>query len=96
MDYRDCVPHFPLLSGQPDRLLAELLEAQSALTIVAYCLRCWRAHPPTRNTLPSRHHLWAAHEALYDARDIIDRVIEELRIQVAEIPWNIDEKTPYE
>ncbi|MBV8995301.1 MAG: hypothetical protein JO287_16760 [Pseudonocardiales bacterium] len=96
MDYRDCVPSFPLLPGQPDRLLAELLEAQTALAIVAYYVSCWRAYLSAENTPPSRYHSLAAHEALHEARDTIDRVIEELRIQVAGTPLNADEKSPDE
>lgn len=96
MDYRDCVPRFPLLPGQPDRLLAELHETQTALAIVAYYVSCWRAYPSTDDTLLARHHSYAAYEALREAREIIDRLVEELRIQVAEIPLNSDEKTPDE
>jgi hypothetical protein len=92
MDYRDCLPHFPLLPGQPDRLLSELHEAQTALAIVEYHVNCWLAYPFTGNAPPSRHHSYAAHEALHEAREIIDRVIEELRIQVAGTPFDTEEK----
>ena len=96
IDYRDCLPRFPLLPGQPDRLLAELLEAQTALAIVAYYVGCRQAYPFTGSTLPSRHYFCAADEALREARDIVGRVIEEVRIQMAETPLNADEKTPDE
>lgn len=96
MDYRDCVPRFPLLPGQPDRLLAELHEAHIALAIVEHYVSCWQARPSTQKPPPSRHHPYAAHEALHEARNIIDRVIEQLRIQVADAPVNADEKMPDE
>jgi uncharacterized membrane protein YccC len=96
MDYRDCLPRFPLLPGQPDRLLADLLDAQTALATVTYYISCWRAHPTTQNSALSRRHAYAAHEALHEARDIVDGVIEQLRIQVAETPLNDDEKKPDE
>jgi hypothetical protein len=90
MDYRDCVPRSLLLPGQPDRLLAELHEAQTALAIVESYLGCQPAYPSTENTPASKS--YAAHEALREARDIIDRVIEELAIQVAGIPLDDKEK----
>ena len=94
MDYRDCLPRFPLLPGQPDRLLADLLDAQTALATVTYYISCWRAHPTMHNSPLSRRHAYAAHEALHEARDIINGVIEQLRIQVAETPLDDDEKSP--
>ena len=83
---------FPLLPGQPDRLLSELYQAQTALAIVEYHFSCWRAYPFTGNAPPFRHHSYAAHEALHETREIIDRVIEELRIQVAGTPFDAEEK----
>lgn len=94
MDYRDCFPRFPLLPGQPDRLLAELHEAQTALAIVEYYISCRNAYPSTEDEQPSRRHSYAAREALREVRDIIDRIVEELRIQIAGIPFAADDKTP--
>jgi len=92
MDYRDCFPRFPLLPGQPDRLLAELHEAQTALAIVDYYISCLNAYPFAENALPRRYHSYAAHDALREARDIIDRLVEELRIQIVGILLDTDEK----
>jgi hypothetical protein len=96
MDFRDCLPRFPLLPGQPDRLLAELYEAQTELAIVAYYFSCWSSFPFAENTALLRRDSCAAHEALYEARDIIDRVVEEARTQVEGISLGADEKTPGE
>lgn len=92
MDFRDCFPRFPLLPGQPDRLLAELHEAQTALALAEHYVSVWRAYPPTNETPSSEYHSYVAHEALHKARDIIDSVIEELRIQVAGAPPDPDQK----
>jgi hypothetical protein len=92
MDFRDCFPRFPLLPGQPDRLLAELHEAQTALAIAEHYVSFWRAYPSTEETPSSEYHSYAAHEALHEARDIIDCVVEELRIQVAGGPLDADQK----
>jgi hypothetical protein len=92
MDYRDCVPRFPLLPGQPDRLLAELCEVQTALAMVEYHISCWHAYPATENAPPSGRQYYAAHESLCDARGIVDSIVEELRIQVAGIALDADEK----
>jgi hypothetical protein len=93
MDYRDCFPRFPLLPGQPDRLLAELYEAQTALVTAEYYVSCWCAYPSTTETPSSTYQSSAAHEALHEALDIIDRVVEALRIQVAGTPLTADRKT---
>ena len=93
MDYRDCFPRFPLLPGQPDRLLAELYEAQTALAIAEHYVSFWGTCPSTEEMSSSEYHSRAAHEALREARDIIDRVVEELRIQVAGVPLDADRKT---
>lgn len=92
MDFRDCYPHFPLLPGQPDRLLAKLHEAQTALTIAEHYVRIWREYPSTNKTPSSEYHPYMAHEALHEARDIIDCVVEELRIQAAGVPMDTDRK----
>jgi hypothetical protein len=92
MDYRDCSPRFPLLPGQPDRLLAELHEAQTALAIVDHYMSCRNVYPFTGNAPPSRWRSYAAHDALREACGIIDRLVEELRIQVAAIPFEPDDK----
>lgn len=92
MDFRDCFPSFPLLPGQPDRLLAELHEVQTTLAIVEYYLNCWNAYLPAEDTLPRGRHFYAAHETLREARDIIDGIVEKLRIQVAGITSDHDEK----
>jgi hypothetical protein len=92
MDFRDCFPRFPLLPGQPDRLLAELHEAQTALAIAEHYVSFWRAYPSTEEMPSSEYHSYAAHEALREARHIIDSVIEELRIQVTGVPQDVDEK----
>lgn len=92
MDFRDCFPSFPLLPGQPDRLLAELHEVQTTLAIVEYYLNCWNAYLPVEDTPPRGHHFYAAHETLREARDIIDGIVEKLRIQVAGITSDHDEK----
>ncbi len=92
MDFRDCFPSFPLLPGQPDRLLAELHEVQTTLAIVEYYLNCWNAYLPAEDTPPRGRHFYAAHETLREARDIIDGIVEKLRIQVAGITSDHDEK----
>ena len=88
MDYRDCVPRFPLLPGEPDRLLAELYEVQTELAIVEYYIRCWMVQPPAGNSPPSGRHSSVALDALRCARDIIDCVIENLRIESVETAVN--------
>lgn len=93
MDYRDCFPRFPLLPGQPDRLLAELHEAQTALAIVEHYVGHCCGYPSTEETPSGEYHLHAVHEALHEAREIIDRVVEILRIQVAGGPLNDDPAT---
>jgi hypothetical protein len=92
MDFRDCFPRFPLLPGQPDRLLAELHKAQTALAIAEHYVSFWRAYPSTKEKPSSEYHSYAAHEALREARDIIDCVVEVLRIQVAGVPLDTDQK----
>jgi hypothetical protein len=92
MDYRDCVPRFPLLPGQPDRLLAELYEVQTALAMVEYHISCWNTYLATESPHPSGRQYYAAHESLCDARGIVDGIVEELRIQVAGITLDADEK----
>ena len=92
MDFRDCFPSFPLLPVQPDRLLAELHEVQTTLAIVEYYLNCWNAYLPAEDTPPRGRHFYAAHETLREARDIIDGIVEKLRIQVAGITLDHDEK----
>jgi|SRR5579884_1960874 hypothetical protein len=92
MDYRDCFPRFPLLPGQPDRLLAELHEVQTTLAIVEYYINCWNVSSPAESAPACRRHYYAAHETLREARDIVDDIVEELRVQVAEIVLDADEK----
>jgi hypothetical protein len=92
MDYRDCIPRFPLLPGQPDRLLAELCEVQTTLALVQYYIHCWNAHAPAENVRPCRSHYDTVCETLRVACDIVDGVVEELRIQVAGIALDVDEK----
>lgn len=93
MDYRDCFPRFPLLPGQPDRLLAELYEAQTALVTAEYYVSCWCAYPSTAETPSSRYQSGEAHKALHEALDIIDQVVEALRIQVAGTSLTADQET---
>jgi hypothetical protein len=92
MDYRDCFPRFPLLPGQPDRLLAELHEVQTTLAIVEYYINCWNGDSPGGNAPPYGRHYYAAHGALREACDIVDGIVEELRVQVAGIALDVDEK----
>lgn len=92
MDFRDCFPRFPLLPGQPDRLLAELHEAQTVLAIAEHHVSSWRTYSSTKEKPSSGYHSYLAHEALREARNIIDRVVEELRIQVAGVPLDTDQK----
>jgi hypothetical protein len=93
MDYRDCFPRFPLPPGQPDELLSELHEAQNALAIVDRYFNLWSTYPSTKETPSSGHHSYVAHEALHEARNIIERVVEVLRIEVAGMPPNADQTT---
>jgi hypothetical protein len=93
MDYRDCFPRFPLLPGQPDRLLAELYEAQTALVTAEYYVSCWCAYPSTAETPSSRYQSGEAHKALHEALDIIDQVVKALRIQVAGTSLTADQET---
>jgi hypothetical protein len=71
MDYRDCFPRVPLLPGEPDRLLAELHEAQIALTIVEHYVSHCCAYSSIDEAPSSECRFHAAHEALYEARDIM-------------------------
>jgi hypothetical protein len=63
-----------------------------ALAIAEHYVSFWRAYPSTEETPSSEYHSYAAHEALHEARDIIDCVVEELRIQVAGGPLDADQK----
>ena len=92
MDSRDCFPRFPLLPGQPDRLLAELHEVQTTLAIVEYYINCWNSYPPAENISSRGRHYYAVRETLREARDIVDGIVEELRIQVAGIALDVDQK----
>lgn len=83
MDYRDCFPRFPSSLGELDGLLAELHEAQNALSITEHYVMHWCAYPPTEKTLFSARHSRAAYEALREACNIIDRIVEILRIEAA-------------
>ena len=60
--------------------------------IVEYYLNCWNAYLPAEDTPPRGRHFYAAHETLREARDIIDGIVEKLRIQVAGITLDHDEK----
>jgi hypothetical protein len=92
MDYRDCLPRFPLLPGQPDRLLAELHDVQATLAIVEYYINCWNVSTLVEDVPAYGRHYCAAHVTLRKARDIVDGIVEELRIQVAGLSLDADEK----
>jgi hypothetical protein len=85
MDYLD-LPSSPSVqpaANQPDRLLAELYQAQVALGIAEYHLRLWRANSATGNMPFRAYRAYAAHEAVHEAGGIIDHIAEMLRIEAA-------------
>lgn len=70
-------------TGQPDGLLAELYQAQAALGIAEYHLRLWLANSVTGNMPFRAYRSYAAREAVNEAGEIIDRIAEMLRLEVA-------------
>jgi len=85
MDYPDLPssPNAQPAADQPDRLLAELYQAQVALGIAEYHLRWWRANFATGNMPFRAYRSYAAHETVHEAGGIIDRIAELLRIEAA-------------
>ncbi|MBV8992802.1 MAG: hypothetical protein JO287_03655 [Pseudonocardiales bacterium] len=76
------VAHCPPSADQPNRLLGELQEAKTAPAMAEYYLSFRYSH--RHEALFSAHHFCVAHEAVWEARNAIDQVIEMLRIEATE------------
>ena len=61
------------LTDQPDGLLTDLNEAQSALAIAERYITAWRRDPLIEETRFSTHQANVASDALFEARNVIDR-----------------------
>lgn len=77
------LPTFPPSADEADGLLTELYEAQAALRIAEYHLRLWRANSATGNMSFRAYRAYAAHEAVRETGEIIDRIEQMLRIEAA-------------
>lgn len=76
---------FPLSLDQADALVAELNQAHITLAMAAQYIIVWRRASAHGGNLISAYHSYAAHEALHEARKIVDRVAELLRNEVAAV-----------
>ena len=66
-------PRLHPLADQPDGLLTDLQEAQNGLAIAQRYITAWRRDPLIEETRFSAYQASVACEALFEARDVIDR-----------------------
>lgn len=79
------LPIFSPSADEADGLLAELYQAQAALRIAEYHLRLWRANSATGNMPFRAYRAYAAHEAMGEAGEIVDRISAQIRTEVSPV-----------
>lgn len=77
-------------------LLDELRDAQTALAVAEHRISFWRECPVTEEASCAAYRSYEAHETLLEARNVIDRVVEIVRLEVANTLRHTNEAKPKE